>query len=96
MPRRMANGMVVMRSGTGFDDRQLKEIARITDGRYFPANDPESLVRVSREIDDLEKTEIKTEEFTSYDERFVAFAFAGAGLLGFEALLGAFFLRRGP
>lgn len=96
VPQRLANGMVVMRQGTGFDDRQLKEIARITDGRYFPANDPESLVRVSKEIDELEKTEIKSEEYTDYDERFVAFAGAGAALLGFEALLGAFFLRRGP
>jgi Ca-activated chloride channel family protein len=95
-PQRLPNGMIVMRSGGGFDDRALKQVAEITGGRYFPANDPASLERVSQEIDALEKTEIKTEEFTNYDERFVAFAAAGAALLAFEAFLSAFILRRGP
>lgn len=95
-PQRLSNGMFVMRSGGGFDDRALKQIAEITGGRYFPANDPASLERVSQEIDALEKTEIKTEEYTNFDERFLTFAAAGAALLALEALLSAFILRRGP
>lgn len=95
-PQRLPNGMLVMRSGGGFDDRTLKQVAEVTGGRYFPANDPASLERVSQEIDALEKTEIKTEEFTNFDERFLAFAAAGAALLALEAFLTAFILRRGP
>jgi Ca-activated chloride channel family protein len=95
-PQRLANGMFIMRQGNGFDDTALKQVAKTTGGRYFPANDPASLERVSQEIDELEKTEIKTEEFTNYDERFITFAAAGAALLAFEAFLSAFILRRGP
>lgn len=94
--QRLANGMVVMRMGGGFNDAVLKQIAEVTGGKYFPANDPESLVRVYQEIDALEKSEIVTEEYTDYEERFVAFAAGGAALLALEMLLGAFFLRRVP
>ncbi|MFM9958008.1 MAG: vWA domain-containing protein [Phycisphaerales bacterium] len=94
--QRLANGMVVMRMGGGFNDAVLKQIAEVTGGKYFPANDPESLVRVYQEIDALEKSETVTEEYTDYEEKFVLFAAAAGALLAFEALLGAFFLRRGP
>lgn len=94
--QRLANGMIVMRGPGGFDDRTLREIAELTGGKYFPANDPGSLERIYKEIDELEKTEIKTEEFTSYDEKFVPLVLFAAGLLAAEILLAATLLRRAP
>lgn len=94
--QRLANGMVIMRSGAGFDDRPLREVAKVTGGQYFAANDPKSLANVYAEIDRLEKTEIKSQEFTNYDEKFGVLAAAAGALLAAQALLGATFLRRGP
>lgn len=92
----MPGGFTITRGTMGFDDSTLKQIARLTGGRYYPANDAESLAKVYKEIDVLEKTEIKSEEFTSYDEKFVPFALAAAVMLALEALLSATWLRRAP
>jgi len=80
----------------GVSEAKLRQIAEITGGKYFIASDGESLRRVYQAIDELEKTEIQSVEFTTYKERFWWWAAGAAALLGCELLLGATVLRRSP
>ena len=61
------------------DDATLGRIAQMTGGRYFRATDRTELAGVYKEIDELEKTEIKVQEYTRYSEQF--YYFAGLALL---------------
>jgi len=61
------------------DDATLGRIAQMTGGRYFRATDRTELAGVYKEIDALEKTEIKVQEYTRYSEQF--YYFAGLALL---------------
>ena len=42
------------------DEKTLREIAEISNGTYFRARDVESLKNIYAQIDEMEKTEIKT------------------------------------
>ena len=50
------------------DEDSLREIAALTDGRYFRATDPEGLNRIYDEIDQLERSEIETFTFSQRNE----------------------------
>ena len=64
------------------DEETLKEISAITDGQYFRATDNKSLKNIYLEIENLEKTKIKVNEFSSKNEEYLWFAiFAGLLLL---------------
>jgi Ca-activated chloride channel family protein len=63
------------------DEQLLQTIAQRTGGRYFLATDPESLQRIFREIDRLEKTPLKVQRYVRYREAFPPLAWAGLGLL---------------
>lgn len=76
------------------DESALKRIAEITGGVYRRAQDGAALREIYKEIDRLEKSSVKTQEYVDYAEHFSAFALAGAALLALEALLAATWLRR--
>lgn len=63
------------------DEKLLQTIARRTGGKHFLATDPESLQRIFREIDRLEKTPLKVQRYVRYREAFPPLAWAGLGLL---------------
>jgi len=86
----------IERVDSSFDIEPLKEIARITGGRLFIADDMEELEEVYRQIDELERSEISISEFEDYDERFHWLWFPALAILGFEFLLRAFLLGRLP
>jgi Ca-activated chloride channel family protein len=52
------------------DEETLIEIAELTEGQYFRATDAEELKQIYDRIDELEKTEIETQTFTSYTDKF--------------------------
>jgi Ca-activated chloride channel family protein len=52
------------------DEESLKKIADMTDGKYFRATARKQLEAIYREIDEMEKTEIKVKEYTRYSELF--------------------------
>ena len=52
------------------DEQTLKNIAQITNGKFFRATDNKSLGQVYKEIDRLEKTEIDIKEFKNYTELY--------------------------
>lgn len=76
------------------DEESLQNIAKETGGRFFRAQNLKELDVVYEEIDKLEKTEVKTETFTRYDERFDLVAALALALLALEALLSATRLGR--
>ncbi len=71
------------------DEETLKEIAKITEGRFFKASSTETLKEVYRTIDEMEKTEVKINEFAEYKEMFVSFLIPAIILL-----LAAWLLQR--
>ncbi len=79
-----------------FQEGPLRDIADQTGGVYRGVTDGDSLRDVYAEIDELEKTEIETIEYTSYSEGFWPFALAAAGALLLELLLRHTVLRSLP
>ena len=72
---------------TKIDERMLREIADITGGKYFRAQDPKALQSIYQTIDTLEKSEIETTRFYRYRELFPGLAWLALMLLLAEALL---------
>lgn len=56
------------------DEAILKQIAQMTDGRYYRATDNETLVKVYSEIDKMEKSRIDVRQFKVRDEKYLTFA----------------------
>ncbi|HMB63914.1 MAG TPA: VWA domain-containing protein [Eudoraea sp.] len=52
------------------DEDLLKEIAKVTGGKYFRATDNEKLEAIYDEINKLEKTEIEEFKYYKYEEKF--------------------------
>lgn len=64
-----------------FDDQTLREIAKTTGGEYYSAEDTETLNRVCREIDKLEKSRYEERVYTLYRELYSWFLFPGIVLI---------------
>lgn len=69
------------------DEKTLKEIAQITDGKYFRATNKNKLESIYQEIDKLEKSKIEVTEYKRKSEKFWPFALTAAVLLLLEFLL---------
>jgi len=66
------------------DEETLQRIAQTTGGKYYRATDRRSLEAIYRDIDGLEKTEIKVKEYTRYSELFIPLVFAALAFLLIE------------
>jgi len=78
------------------DEKTLKEIAQITDGRYFRAQNAKALEQVYDQINQLEKTEVKVKEYMEYDELFWWFLIPALLLLVIEITLSQTRFRKIP
>jgi Ca-activated chloride channel family protein len=78
------------------DEQTLVGMAGVTKGQYFRAQSTDELKEIYGLIDQLEKTEIKTTSYTTYDERFFPWLIAGAVLILLELLLAHTVFRRIP
>ncbi|MFA7674620.1 MAG: VWA domain-containing protein [Endomicrobiia bacterium] len=76
------------------DENTLTAIAEMTGGQYFRANNTKMLESIIKEIDKLEKTEIQSLNFTSYEEIFDKFVWCLLCLLLLKILLENVFLRK--
>lgn len=83
-------------SPTRIDEDVLKEIAQRTKGRYFRARSGEELEDIYEEIDQLEKTEIKTSMHMRYRELFHYFAYGGLLFLILEIVMANSYFRKLP
>ncbi len=80
-------GKQVVYESVEIDDTMLEEIAMRTGGAYYRAEDQEALRSIYDEIDELEKTEITTNTYMEYNERFRWFLLPAVGLLLLEVVL---------
>lgn len=78
------------------DERTLKAIAQQTGGRYFRADDTQTLTEVYATIDALETSTAEVKEFVRTEERYQPWAWWGFGLLVLHLLLGETVFRRLP
>ncbi|MBK8808573.1 MAG: VWA domain-containing protein [Bacteroidales bacterium] len=69
------------------DEDLLKEIARLTGGRYYRATNTDKLKEIYSEIDTLEKTKIEDYNYSKKNEEFLFFALIALALLAAELLL---------
>jgi len=86
----------IQKMESDLDEKTLQEIAQLTNGKFFRAKNPEKLKEIYDQIDKLEKTEIKTTIYTSYNERFYMWLWAGFILLMLELILQHTRFRRIP
>ncbi len=89
-------GKRYVRMPVEIDEDLLKEIARITGGRYFRATDTAAVARIFQEIDQLEKTKVEVKEYTTYKELFVRFLAVAFAALVVEVILTHTRFRRIP
>lgn len=78
------------------DENMLRQIAQATDGQYFRATDRDSLEKIFKTIDSLEKSEVQVKSYSHYDERFGLFLFPAMGLLLLETVLSHTRFRKLP
>ena len=78
------------------DEETLREIADITDAKYYRATDAEGLRDIYSEINALEKTEVEVLIFTRYREVLAWFLVPALLLILLEVLLSRTVFRRIP
>ena len=78
------------------DEDTLKKISDLTGGQYFRATNLESLKAIYKQIDEMEKSEVKVIDHSEYTELFHYFLIPGILLLLLEIVLSNTVLRRIP
>lgn len=78
------------------DEETLQEIADLTGGLYFRAEDTRGLQEIYAKINDLERSQIEVRTFTRYQELFAWFVSLAVLVLAFELLLRYTVLRKIP
>lgn len=93
-PVQTASGIRYRNMKVDIDEEVLQEIANMTGGQYFRATDNESLDKIYKEIDKLEKSKIDVKEFSRKREEYMPLAIIIATLLLLEILLRYTVLRK--
>lgn len=91
-----ANGFFGMQMGLDLDEPLLKNMAESTGGFYGRADDAEALREIVEKIDQQEKTEIESVEYSLYVEKFAPWAWASLAALALEIMLGCTLFRKIP
>jgi Ca-activated chloride channel family protein len=78
------------------DEDMLKQVAELTDGRYYRAVNERKLRDIYAEIDKLERTRVKVTEHSRRNERYFPFVLAGGAALLLGLLLQRTLLRTTP
>lgn len=78
------------------DEETLKEIAAITDAKFYRATDAEGLRQIYEEIGSLEKSDVEVKVFTSYNELAVWLLLPALLLLLAELILSQTLFRKIP
>lgn len=89
-------GTYKMPTGQDLDEGLLKAIADKTGGFYSRADDIEALRNIVKKIDQLEKTNLKSIQYTQYAERFGFLTLSALVLLTLEILTGCTVFRKIP
>lgn len=78
------------------DEESLREISKITGGRYFRAENAEALTNIYAEIDQMEKSKVEVTDYTTYEELFLVWLVWGLVLLLAEIIVNRIVLNRLP
>lgn len=78
------------------DEPLLREVAKMTGGKYFRATNANDLRDIYRQIDQLEKTKIEVAAYQRYREEFHHWVLAAIALLTLEFLLRFWLVRSFP
>jgi Ca-activated chloride channel family protein len=89
-------GVRMQNMAVDIDEKTLTEIAAMTGGQYFRAQDTEGLRQVYEEIDEMEKYLISVQNVTQRQEKFLMFALAAMALILLELILRRTWLRSIP
>jgi len=81
---------------TQIDEPMLREIASLTGGQYFRAQNSQALADIYAGIDKLERSEIRTSSHTRYSELFMNLAWAALAFLVIEIVLAQTRFRKAP
>lgn len=87
VPMNMFGRTVVQMMPVSIDEESLKDIAELTNGKYFRATDNESLSEIYAEIDQMEKTVIEEQQYEKKNEEFLPLAMLALGILLTEFIL---------
>jgi Ca-activated chloride channel family protein len=89
-------GSYKMPTGQELDERLLKAIAEKTGGFYGRADSAKTLEKIVERIDELEKTEVKSIQYTQYAELFGPWTLAALFVLACEMLASCTIFRKIP
>lgn len=89
-------GKRYVRMPVDIDEDMLRQVANITHGQYFRATDNESLEKIFKEIDSLEKTKIEVKQYTRYSELFTHWLWAALAVILLEMILANTRFRKIP
>ena len=78
------------------DEDTLQQISKMTNGKYYRADNAERFLQIYSEIDKLEKTEAEVKKFAQHTELFALFVSVGLAMLLVEIALGQTVFRRLP
>ena len=95
-PAQTPFGMRLQNMPVDIDEKTLGEIASLTGGKYFRAEDNEGLRNIYHEIDEMEKYLISVQNVTRKQELFLPFALLALGLIFIELILRRTWLRNIP
>lgn len=89
-------GVRIQNVEVDIDEKTLTEIASMTGGQYFRAEDNEGLSNIYNEIDEMEKYLINVQNVTRKQELYLPFALLALALIFIELVLRRTWLRSIP
>lgn len=89
-------GMQTQMMKVEIDEPLLKEIAQMSDGKYFRATNNAKLRAIYQEIDKMEKSKIDVTEFRKKKEEFLPLVLIALGLLVLEFCLRYLYVKNIP
>lgn len=78
------------------DEESLRQIAQLTDGKYYRAKDVDGLKKTYDEISSLETTKIETKQYLQFKELYMYLLTLGFGLILIEVVISQTRFRKLP
>jgi len=89
-------GIQMQQMEVQIDEELLQNIASMTGGKYFRADNNKKLKQIYNEIDNLEKSKIDVQEFRKKHESFLPLALLALALFSLEIILRYLVFRKFP
>ena len=79
-----------------YDETSLRNVAEMTGGKFYRADDAEALDRSIKDIDALEKSEIENKKYYQFHDKSFPFILFAVSLLFLEIILKSIYYRKIP